>query len=111
MPSEDGLQDSIERTRQAFRAAPEAPPLIPRHDNAPPLSIGPASAPPGLHPFFRGLLEALPAPGTTWSQVQRDQWLETARNIFALLYSDSEVRSSNHPPASIQYDQANRSVS
>jgi len=111
MSSDDGLQDSIERSRQAFRSAPEAPPLIPRQDNAPPLSTGPASVPSGLHPFFRGLLEALPAPGAAWPQAQRDQWLETARNIFALLYAESDVRTANHPPASVQYDQLNRRVS
>lgn len=111
MSSDDGLQDSIERTRQAFRSAPDAPPLIPRHDTAPPLTTGPASALLGLHPFFRGLLESLPEPGTAWPQVQRDQWLETARHIFALIYTDTEDRPVDHPPASIQYDQYDRRVS
>jgi len=41
-----------------------------------------------LHPFFRGLLEALPEPDTDWPLANREQWLETARNIFALLYHD-----------------------
>ena len=42
----------------------------------------------GLHPFFQGLLEALPEPGTNWPPVKREQWLETARNIFTLIYGD-----------------------
>ena len=121
MSADDGLQDSIERTRQAFRAAPDAPPLIPRSDNAPPLTLSHAdgqapvaasrSVPAGLHPFFRGLLDALPEPGTQWSQAQRDQWLETARHIFALIYTDPQNRAPDHPPASIQYDQYDRRVS
>jgi len=45
-----------------------------------------------LHPFFHGLLDALPEPGSNWPQTQREQWLETARNIFALLYADIEER-------------------
>lgn len=48
--------------------------------------------PAGLNPFFRGLLDTLPEPGSNWPQSQRDQWLETARNIFALLYADIEER-------------------
>jgi hypothetical protein len=61
-----------------------------------------------LHPFFHGLLDALPEPGANWPKPQRDQWLETARNIFALLYTDIEdrepipFRQREGPPA--QYD-------
>ena len=47
-----------------------------------------ARAPFGLHPFFRGLLETLPEPGSEWSRKEREQWLETARNIFALIYKE-----------------------
>ena len=113
MSSDDGLQDSIERTRQAFRAAPDAPPLIPRREDAAPrMTVGQVStAPAGLHPFFRGLVDALPEPGSTWPQVHRDQWLETARHIFALVYADTDGRGVDHPPASIQYDQHDRRVS
>ena len=41
-----------------------------------------------LHPFFQGLLDCLPPPGEAWPTKMRDQWLDTARNIFALLYSE-----------------------
>lgn len=103
MSSDDGLQDSIERTRQAFRSAHDAPPLITRReDPAPTLALS------GLHPFFRGLLESLPEPGAVWPQSQRDQWLETARHIFALIYTDTEEpqRSlAQHPSATVQYGQ------
>ena len=104
MSSDDGLQDSIERTRQAFRSAQEAPPLIVRREEAP---VNSAYATSGLHPFFRGLLESLPQPGEAWPQAQRDQWLETARHIFALIYTDTEEpqRSlAQHPSASLQQD-------
>ena len=105
MSADDGLQDSIERTRQAFRSAHDAPPLITRRED-PQLTVTTSAA--GLHPFFRGLLESLPEPGATWPQSQRDQWLETARNIFALIYTDTEEpqRSlAQHPSATMQYDQ------
>jgi hypothetical protein len=120
--TEDNLQDSVERTRQMFRAAPDSPPLMPqredgvaplslrREDNAPPLTVGAASLTAAMHPFFRGLLDALPEPGSHWSKVQRDQWLETARHIFALVYTDIDNRV-DHPPASLQYDQQDRRIS
>ena len=47
-----------------------------------------AGAPTGLNPFFRGLLETVPAPGAEWPLEDREQWLETARNIFALIYQE-----------------------
>jgi len=97
---DSGFQDSVDRTREAFRrVAPEG------HDVAPPrpeswgptmdhdadrtdVAGGQASVPPGLHPFFQGLLDTLPEPGADWPRAKRDQWLETARSIFSLLYRD-----------------------
>jgi hypothetical protein len=116
MSSDDGLQDSIERTRQAFRAAPDAPPLVVRRDDGQPPAVAYASpVPPGLNPFFRGLLETLPEPGASWPQPQREQWLETARHIFALVYTDTgeepQRSLAQHPSATPQYDQLNRQVS
>jgi len=65
--------------------------------------------PPGLHPFFRGLLETLPEPGSEWSRREREQWLETARNIFALIYQEPggerEQASAAPPPVRI-FDEA-----
>lgn len=95
MRSDSDLQESVDKARQAFRAAPEGRELF-----APREPAGPAERPapregegtggllPGLHPFFRGLLETLPEPGADWPRAQREQWLETARNIFALIYKD-----------------------
>ena len=48
-------------------------------------------AAPSLHPFFQGLLDCLPAPGEAWPTRMRDQWLDTARNIFALLYTEGDA--------------------
>jgi hypothetical protein len=96
MSSDSGLQDSVDKSREALRRsiADEAGPT--QHWAA---EARPHSAPherrvlSDLHPFFCGLLEALPEPGMDWPSVNRDQWLETARNIFALLYQDpAEVR-------------------
>jgi hypothetical protein len=41
-----------------------------------------------LHPFIRGLLEALPPPHAAWSKEERAAWLATAHNIFGLLYKE-----------------------
>jgi hypothetical protein len=95
MSGESEFQGSIDRSREALRrsmqdaqeeaggplplrmqAAPSAPP---RRDAGPRME---------LHPFFQGLLEALPEPGAEWPGPERQQWLETARNIFALVYRE-----------------------
>ena len=88
MPPDDELRISIERAKQAFRTASEGKPLVQRQEGERTIEAAVA----GLHPFFRGLLDTLPEPGSNWPQPQRDQWLETARNIFALLYADIEER-------------------
>ena len=99
MPSDSELQGSVEKVRQAFRASSEGHEILPprdRYDDD--LRSGRAghagdvtgdrSALAALHPFFRGLLETLPDPGADWPRAQREQWLETARNIFGLIYKD-----------------------
>lgn len=40
----------------------------------------------GLHPFIQGLLKTLPEPDTDWSAAARVKWLQTAANIFDLIY-------------------------
>lgn len=39
-----------------------------------------------LHPFVQGLLKTLPAPETDWPSAARIKWLQTAANIFDLIY-------------------------
>ncbi|MGC2520343.1 MAG: hypothetical protein WA373_14700 [Burkholderiales bacterium] len=39
-----------------------------------------------LHPFIKGLLEKLPVPESEWSIQARSKWLQTASNIFDLMY-------------------------
>jgi len=48
----------------------------------------PPPPPPGppLHPFIQGLLLKLPEPETEWELSQRVKWLQTAANIFDLIY-------------------------
>lgn len=49
-----------------------------------------------LHPFIQGLLQTLPKPGTEWQGPARAKWLQTAANIFDLIYKGEgaiEVRS------------------
>lgn len=92
MPADSGLQDSVEKGREAFRRAmPDGqdlgvPAVPPRRSEGRILQEG--RLPSDLHPFFRGLLETLPEVGTDWSTPEREQWLETARNIFGLLYRE-----------------------
>ena len=40
------------------------------------------------HPFIVGLLDTLPAPVTVWPKPDRQKWLQTAENIFSLIYED-----------------------
>ncbi|MFI4976103.1 MAG: hypothetical protein ACHP84_16300 [Caulobacterales bacterium] len=40
----------------------------------------------GFHPFIQGLLKTLPAPETDWDVMARAKWLQTAANIFDLIY-------------------------
>lgn len=39
-----------------------------------------------LHPFVQGLLKTLPEPETEWASSARVKWLQTAANIFDLIY-------------------------
>jgi hypothetical protein len=41
------------------------------------------------HPFIQGLLAKLPEPETEWSIKDRAKWLQTAANIFDLMYQNS----------------------
>ena len=92
MPSGSDLQDSVEKAREAFRRVSvdgddhpfrQAPVRV---DEPAPDTRGDDVG--QLHPFFQGLFEALPEPGTDWPIAKREQWLETARNIFGLMYVD-----------------------
>jgi hypothetical protein len=42
------------------------------------------------HPFVLGLLRKLPEPETAWSTRDRAKWLQTAANIFDLMYAGGE---------------------
>ncbi len=41
---------------------------------------------PTLHPFIQGLLDTLPEPQSEWAASDRAKWLQTAANIFDLIY-------------------------
>jgi len=42
--------------------------------------------PPARHPFIDGLLQTLPEPESDWPAAARAKWLQTAANIFDLIY-------------------------
>jgi len=101
MPPDSDLHDSVEKARHAFRRLvaeegdgvlppPHAEDDAPEHEAGKREGLGAGERPlrAGLHPFFRGLLETLPDPGVDWPRPKREQWLETARSIFALIYGD-----------------------
>lgn len=44
------------------------------------------------HPFIQGLIDKLPIPETSWSLKDRAKWLNTAANIFDLMYLEGEDR-------------------
>lgn len=96
MSSESDFRESVDKTREAFRrsVADGQDEFLPQRAGAPHIALAErpvaASDPAGLHPFFHGLLDILPEPGATWPPEQRERWLETARNIFCLLYQDGE---------------------
>lgn len=43
-----------------------------------------------LHPFVQGLLKTLPEPETEWPTAARVKWLQTAANIFDLIYKGDD---------------------
>lgn len=43
-----------------------------------------------LPPFIQGLLSKLPNEGVVWTMVERVKWLQTAANIFDLMYTAGE---------------------
>lgn len=47
----------------------------------------------GLHPFIKGLLDKLPTPETEWQISGRVKWLQTAANIFDLMYTTADPTS------------------
>ena len=74
----------------AFAARPETKPLDDGGETLPEGGkndgTGGGPTPPGLHPFVQGLLQALPEPETDWPVANRAKWLQTAANIFDLIY-------------------------
>ncbi|MGH7041340.1 MAG: hypothetical protein ACREFY_04315, partial [Acetobacteraceae bacterium] len=72
-----------------FGAAPttkpiEAPPE-PRADEKANGSGGGGKPP--LDPLLRGLVDRLPAADTAWALEDRIKWLQTAANVFDLIYT------------------------
>lgn len=45
-----------------------------------------------LHPFIRGLVDSLPAPGSYFADDTQNAWFDTARGIFRLIYAPTPER-------------------
>lgn len=41
-----------------------------------------------MHPFVKGLVDTLPAPGSAWADDARHEWLTAAEAIFRLIYKE-----------------------
>ncbi len=54
-------------------------------------AVGGARGDKPLHPFIRGLVDALPEPNKPWSDAERDEWLTAAKSIFALIYKPNRI--------------------
>lgn len=81
----------------AIGQRPETKPLeeppTPEDQRIPPGGNGSGSGgakPPALHPFVQGLLDTLPKPETDWPSADRAKWLQTAANIFDLIYKGGD---------------------
>jgi Family of unknown function (DUF5343) len=65
----------------------------PTLDRAPTLQPYAASktpaAPAQSSMLLAGLFQRLPAPGSTWTRVDREQWLQTLQNVLVLEYPES----------------------
>ena len=54
-------------------------------------------AAPPMHPFISGLLQTLPPPDSDWTIRDRAKWLQTAANIFSLIYrGDGQIVVTQH---------------
>lgn len=81
----DRLVEPVVRTG----AQPEG---VPKEAQARANGSGPGGIGGQHHPFIEGLLQKLPNPETEWQYEARAKWLQTAANIFDLLYtSDSSA--------------------
>lgn len=78
----------MDRTRLIMPAGAGAdtPPVEEKKDVSEKEKNGGGGPPTGLHPFIQGLLQTLPIPDTDWSMQDRVKWLQTAANIFDLIY-------------------------
>ena len=52
-------------------------------------AVGPDASSILSQPLVRGLIEALPEPGSEWSDGEREEWLTLARSIFGFVYKTS----------------------
>lgn len=55
-----------------------------------------------VHPFIQGLLQTLPEPESEWAAADRAKWLQTAANIFDLIYEGDGGLSEQIAPHNIR---------
>src|SRR6476646_3426990 len=73
---------SLRQRSQAVRSATAGVVRVDENGGGKP----PPPSGPTRHPFIEGLLKTLPEPETEWKSADRVKWLQTAANIFDLIY-------------------------
>lgn len=84
--AQDRLERVLERNGGALEREPER---IPAVQAKPVLQVPPPvrKQPEGNDPLIEGLFSKLPAPESEWPLQARQKWLQTAANIFDLMYA------------------------
>lgn len=72
---------------------PKAVETVPTREQSTPtraIDYGGGGDPTFVHPFIQGLFQSLPAPGSRWPKQKQERWLDTAKNIFGIIYPIEE---------------------
>jgi hypothetical protein len=85
---EFGMDKLVAPSIAPSQSRQEPPPPPPPHEEHRRNGNGGDDDDSGLHPFIKGLLKTLPNPDTDpdWPLTQRIKWLQTAANIFDLMF-------------------------
>lgn len=73
----------------AFKDSPDAKPLHELENKDGGNDVNDNGGKAADHPFIQGLVLKLPPPETTWDTSERAKWLQTATQIFGLMYQDN----------------------
>ncbi|HEY3988884.1 MAG TPA: hypothetical protein VGM02_06265 [Acidobacteriaceae bacterium] len=86
-------QERLERVLERNGREPDRDERAHEHDAraAAPAKQAPRRSAEGTDPLIQGLFSKLPEPETEWPLPARQKWLQTAANIFDLMYAPGEA--------------------